>query len=153
MDDELKKELNKIANTIRQLSMDAVQKANSGHPGLPMGCAEFAAFMWGVHMRYNPKNPKWLGRDRFFLSAGHGSLMLYSCFHLSGYNLSLDEIKQFRQLHSKTPGHPEYGMTEGIEATTGPLGQGVANASNDYPYPQAVASPRRIRLSRAGSEA
>jgi transketolase len=128
MNDDVKKELEKVANTIRQLSMDAVQKANSGHPGLPMGCAEFAAFMWGVHMRYNPSNPRWLGRDRFFLSAGHGSMLLYSVLHLSGYELSLDELKHFRQLHSKTPGHPEYGMTPGIEATTGPLGQGVANA-------------------------
>lgn len=128
MDEDLKKQLAKIALTIRELSMEAVEKANSGHPGLPMGCAEFAAYMWGVEMRYNPKNPKWLGRDRFILSAGHGSMLLYSCLHLSGYNLSMDEIKRFRQLHSKTPGHPEYHITEGVEATTGPLGQGVANA-------------------------
>lgn len=128
MDQDLKKQLSKIANTIRILSMDAVQKANSGHPGLPMGCAELGAFLWGVHMRYNPKNPKWLGRDRFILSAGHGSMLLYSLLHLSGYNLSLDDIKHFRQIHSKTPGHPEYHITEGVEATTGPLGQGVGNA-------------------------
>ena len=128
MDSDLKKQLEKIANTIRQLSMEAVQKANSGHPGLPMGCAEFAAFLWGTHLRHNPKNPKWLGRDRFVLSAGHGSMLLYSMLHLSGYNLSIDDIKSFRQLHSKTPGHPEYHLTEGIEATTGPLGQGVGNA-------------------------
>ncbi|NGX59626.1 MAG: Transketolase [Chlamydiae bacterium] len=128
MDNDLKKQLEKIANTIRQLSMEAVQKANSGHPGLPMGCAEFAAFLWGTHLRHNPKNPKWLGRDRFILSAGHGSMLLYSMLHLSGYNLSLDDIKAFRQLHSKTPGHPEYRHTEGVEATTGPLGQGVGNA-------------------------
>lgn len=128
MDEELKKQLSKIANTIRQLSMEAVQKANSGHPGLPMGCAELGAYLWGVQMRYNPKNPKWLNRDRFVLSAGHGSMLLYSCLHLSGYNLSLDDIKNFRQLHSKTPGHPESHLTEGVEATTGPLGQGVGNA-------------------------
>lgn len=128
MDRELKKQLEKIANTIRQLSMEAVQKANSGHPGLPMGCAEFAAYLWGCQLRHNPKNPKWLGRDRFILSAGHGSMLLYSMLHLSGYDLSIDDIKHFRQLHSKTPGHPEYHITEGVEATTGPLGQGIANA-------------------------
>nr|NGX37984.1 Transketolase [Chlamydiota bacterium] len=128
MDNDVKKQLEKIANTIRQLSMEAVQKANSGHPGLPMGCAEFAAFLWGTHLRHNPKNPKWLGRDRFILSAGHGSMLLYSMLHLSGYNLTIDDIKAFRQLHSKTPGHPEYHMTEGVEATTGPLGQGISNA-------------------------
>ncbi|HSX04386.1 MAG TPA: transketolase [Rhabdochlamydiaceae bacterium] len=128
MDDELKKQLGKIANTIRQLSIDAVEKADSGHPGLPMGCAEFGAFLWGTFLKYNPKNPKWLGRDRFVLSAGHGSMLLYSCLHLSGYPLTLDDVKKFRQLHSKTPGHPEYHITEGVEATTGPLGQGIANA-------------------------
>jgi transketolase len=128
MDAELKKQLGKIANTVRELSMEAVQKANSGHPGLPMGCAEFGAYLYGVLMRHNPKNPKWLGRDRFILSAGHGCMLLYSLLHLSGFNLSLDDIKSFRQLHSKTPGHPELHMTEGVEATTGPLGQGVANA-------------------------
>ncbi len=128
MEEELKKQLSRIANTIRQLSIDAVEKANSGHPGLPMGCAEFGAFLWGTFLRYNPKNPKWLGRDRFILSAGHGCMLLYSCLHLSGYPLTLDDIKHFRQLHSKTPGHPEYHITEGVEATTGPLGQGVANA-------------------------
>ncbi len=128
MDAELKKHLSKIAGTIRGLSMDAVEKANSGHPGLPMGCAEFGAYLYGVLLRHNPKNPKWLNRDRFVLSAGHGSMLLYSCLHLSGFNLSLDEIKRFRQLHSKTPGHPELHVTEGVEATTGPLGQGVANA-------------------------
>ncbi len=128
MDDDIKKQLGKIANTIRQLSMEAVQKANSGHPGLPMGCAEFAAYFWGTQLRHSPKNPKWLGRDRFILSAGHGSMLLYSMLHLSGYNLTMDDLKSFRQLHSKTPGHPEYHITEGVEATTGPLGQGVANA-------------------------
>lgn len=128
MDDDLKKQLGRIANAIRTLSMDAVQKANSGHPGMPMGCAELGAFLYGVLLRHNPKNSKWLNRDRLVLSAGHGSMWLYSCLHLSGFKLSLDEIKRFRQLHSKTPGHPEYGMTDGVEATTGPLGQGVGNA-------------------------
>jgi len=128
MDVELKKQLSKIANTVRELSMEAVQKANSGHPGLPMGCAEFGAFLYGCILQHNPKNPKWLNRDRFVLSAGHGSMWLYSLLHLSGFNLSMDEIKQFRQIHSKTPGHPEFHITEGVEATTGPLGQGVGNA-------------------------
>ena len=128
MDSELKKNLGKIAGTIRGLSMEAVQKANSGHPGLPMGCAEFGAYLYGVLLRHNPKNSKWLNRDRFVLSAGHGSMLLYSCLHLAGFNLSMDELKRFRQIHSLTPGHPEYGMTEGVESTTGPLGQGVANA-------------------------
>jgi transketolase len=128
MDAELKKQLNKTANVIRELSMEAVQKANSGHPGLPMGCAEFGAFLYGVLLRHNPKNPKWLNRDRFVLSAGHGSMFLYSLLHLAGFGLSMDEIKRFRQLHSKTPGHPEYHITTGVEATTGPLGQGVGNA-------------------------
>ncbi len=128
MDSDEKKILQKVANTVRILSMDAVQKANSGHPGLPLGCAEFGAYLWGKAMRYNPKNPKWAARDRFLLSAGHGCMLQYSLLHLSGYDLSLEDIKNFRQLHSKTPGHPEYGHTAGIEATTGPLGQGVANA-------------------------
>ena len=128
MDTELKKELGKIANTIRELSMEAVQKANSGHPGLPMGCAEFGAYLYGCVLQHNPKDPQWLNRDRFVLSAGHGSMLLYSCLHLSGFDLSMDEIKRFRQIHSITPGHPEYRMTPGVEATTGPFGQGVANA-------------------------
>ncbi len=128
MDIELKKQLEKIANTIRELSMEAVQKANSGHPGLPMGCAEFGAYLYGCLLRHNPKDLRWLNRDRFVLSAGHGSMLLYSCLHLSGYPLSLDDIRQFRQLHSITPGHPELHITEGVEATTGPLGQGVGNA-------------------------
>lgn len=123
-----KEMLGKIANTIRQLSIDAVQKADSGHPGLPMGCAEIGAYLYGIAMRYNPKNPHWLNRDRFVLSAGHGSMLLYSCLHLAGFPLSLEEIKQFRQLHSKTPGHPESRDTEGVETTTGPLGQGLGNA-------------------------
>ncbi|MFY7842609.1 MAG: transketolase [Rhabdochlamydiaceae bacterium] len=128
MDVDLKKNLSKVANTIRQLSIEAVQKANSGHPGLPMGCAEFGAYLYGHLLRHNPKNPNWLNRDRFVLSAGHGSMFLYSCLFLAGFDLSLEDIKNFRQLHSKTPGHPEYGMTAGVEATTGPLGQGVGNA-------------------------
>lgn len=128
MEADLKKTLSKIANTVRSLSMEAVQKANSGHPGLPMGCAEFGAFLYGSLLRHNPKNPKWLNRDRVVLSAGHGSVWLYSLLHLSGFGLSLDDIKSFRQLHSKTPGHPEYHITDGVEATTGPLGQGVGNA-------------------------
>ncbi len=128
MDTDLKKQLQKIANTIRELSIEAVQKANSGHPGLPMGCAEFGAYLYGCVLRHNPKDPKWPNRDRFVLSAGHGSMLLYSCLHLAGFKLSIDDIKRFRQLHSKTPGHPELHMTEGVEATTGPLGQGVGNA-------------------------
>jgi transketolase len=128
MSPELLKHLEDVAKSVKILSMDAVQKANSGHPGLPMGCAEFGAMMYGHVLNHNPKNPKWLNRDRFILSAGHGSMFLYSLLHLSGFNLSLDEIKNFRQLHSKTPGHPEYHITPGVEATTGPLGQGVGNS-------------------------
>lgn len=128
LDPDLKQVLEKIANTIRGLSMDAVQKADSGHPGLPMGCAEIGACLYGLIMKYNPKDPKWPNRDRFILSAGHGSMLLYSLLHLSGYNLSLEDLKNFRQLHSKTPGHPESLDTEGVETTTGPLGQGFGNA-------------------------
>lgn len=126
--DDLKQTLGKVANIIRGLSMDAVQKADSGHPGLPMGCAEIGAYLYGYALNYNPKNPLWLNRDRFILSAGHGSMLLYSCLHLSGYDLSLEDIKKFRQLHSKTPGHPESLDTPGVETTTGPLGQGFGNA-------------------------
>src|SRR6185503_2871250 len=115
-------------NTIRFLSADAVQQANSGHPGLPMGAASMAFTLWTRHLRHNPRNPKWPGRDRFILSGGHGSMLLYSLLHLTGYDLSLDELKNFRQWESKTPGHPECFMTPGVEATTGPLGQGAANA-------------------------
>jgi len=128
MDNDLKKQLSRIAMTIRGLSMDGVQKANSGHPGMPMGCAEIGAYLYGDLLKHNPKNPKWMNRDRVVLSAGHGSMWLYSCLHLAGFALSMDELKKFRQLHSHTPGHPEYGHTAGVEATTGPLGQGIANA-------------------------
>ena len=114
-------------NTLRFLSADMVQQANSGHPGLPMGCAAIAYTIWTRHLRHNPKNPGWFNRDRFILSGGHGSALLYSLLHLTGYNLSLDELKNFRQWGSKTPGHPEYGLTPGVEVTTGPLGQGFTN--------------------------
>jgi transketolase len=128
MDNDLKKQIKKIANTIRQLSMEAIQKAHSGHPGMPLGCAEIGAYLYGIALRHNPENTTWLNRDRFILSAGHGSMFLYSCLHLSGFDLSLEQIKLFRQLHSHTPGHPEYGETPGVELTTGPLGQGIGNA-------------------------
>ncbi|MDH3587883.1 MAG: transketolase [Gammaproteobacteria bacterium] len=117
-----------LANAIRALSMDAVQRANSGHPGMPMGMADIAEVLWNDFLRFNPRNPDWHNRDRFVLSNGHGSMLLYSVLHLSGYRLSLEDLKSFRQLGSKTPGHPEYGMTPGVETTTGPLGQGLANA-------------------------
>ncbi len=117
-----------LANAIRALAMDAVQKANSGHPGMPMGMADIAVALWHHHLRHNPANPKWPNRDRFVLSNGHGSMLLYALLHLTGYDLTIDDLKQFRQLHSKTPGHPEYGYAPGIETTTGPLGQGLANA-------------------------
>ena len=117
-----------LANAIRALAMDAVQKANSGHPGMPMGMAEIAEVLWSHHLRHNPVNPKWADRDRFVLSNGHGSMLLYALLHLTGYALPMDEIKRFRQLHSMTPGHPELGMTPGVETTTGPLGQGISNA-------------------------
>lgn len=117
-----------LANAIRALAMDAVERAKSGHPGAPMGMAEIAEVLWNHHLRHNPANPKWPDRDRFVLSNGHGSMLLYALLHLTGYDLSIEDIKQFRQLHSKTPGHPEYGYTPGVETTTGPLGQGIANA-------------------------
>lgn len=117
-----------LANAIRALSMDAVQKANSGHPGMPMGMADIAEVLWNDYLRHNPANPHWDNRDRFILSNGHGSMLHYALLHLSGYDLPIEELKQFRQMHSKTPGHPEYGYTPGIETTTGPLGQGITNA-------------------------
>jgi transketolase len=118
----------RLANAIRALSMDAVQQANSGHPGAPMGMADIAEVLWNDYLQHNPENPEWADRDRFVLSNGHGSMLLYSLLHLSGYDLSIDDLKNFRQMHSKTPGHPEYGYAPGIETTTGPLGQGLANA-------------------------
>src|SRR5882724_4126442 len=117
-----------LTNAIRALAMDAVQAANSGHPGMPMGMAEIALALWGRHLRHNPANPQWPDRDRFVLSNGHGSMLLYALLHLTGYDLSMDELRRFRQLHSKTPGHPEYGLAPGVETTTGPLGQGLANS-------------------------
>ncbi len=117
-----------MANAIRALAMDAVQQANSGHPGAPMGMAEMAVALWGRHLRHNPGNPQWANRDRFVLSNGHASMLLYALLHLTGYDLPMSELRNFRQLHSKTPGHPEHGLTPGVETTTGPLGQGIANA-------------------------
>lgn len=134
-----------IANTLRTLSIDQVESANSGHPGLPLGAADFCAVLWSKFLKFNPKDPNWLNRDRFILSAGHGSALLYSLLHLFGYNLSLDELKRFRQWESKTPGHPEFGMTEGVEATTGPLGQGTANAVG-------VALSAKLLAARYGEE-
>jgi len=119
----------RMANTLRMLAVDAVEKANSGHPGLPMGMAEIACVLWTRHLKHNPVNPQWFDRDRFVLSNGHGSMLLYALLHLTGYDLAIDELKRFRQLHSKTPGHPEVGVTPGVETTTGPLGQGLANAT------------------------
>ncbi|HEY6924513.1 MAG TPA: transketolase [Steroidobacteraceae bacterium] len=117
-----------VINVLRVLAMDAVQRASSGHPGMPMGMAEIAEVLWRHHLRHNPANPRWENRDRFILSNGHGSMLLYALLHLSGYDLPIEELKQFRQLHSRTPGHPEYGATPGVETTTGPLGQGICNA-------------------------
>ena len=117
-----------LANVIRALAMDGVQAANSGHPGMPMGMAEIAVALWKRNLKHNPGNPAWANRDRFLLSNGHGSMLQYALLHLTGYDLPMAELKRFRQLHSKTPGHPEVGVTPGIEGTTGPLGQGVSNA-------------------------
>ncbi|MEI7447255.1 MAG: thiamine pyrophosphate-dependent enzyme, partial [Burkholderiales bacterium] len=117
-----------MAAAIRALAMDAVELANSGHPGMPMGMADIAVALWGRHLKHNPAKPTWFDRDRFVLSNGHGSMLLYALLHLTGYDLSIDELRAFRKLHSKTPGHPEVGITPGVETTTGPLGQGLANA-------------------------
>ena len=117
-----------MANAIRALAMDAVQQANSGHPGMPMGMADMAVALWRDHLRHNPTDPAWPDRDRFVVSNGHGSMLLYALLHLSGYDLPMSELRQFRQLHSKTPGHPEVDITPGVETTTGPLGQGISNA-------------------------
>jgi len=117
-----------MANAIRALAMDAVQQANSGHPGAPMGMADIAVALWGNHLKHNPQDPHWFDRDRFVLSNGHGSMLIYALLHLTGYDLPMSELRNFRQLHSKTPGHPEVGITPGVETTTGPLGQGVTNA-------------------------
>ncbi|HEY9279969.1 MAG TPA: 1-deoxy-D-xylulose-5-phosphate synthase N-terminal domain-containing protein, partial [Eoetvoesiella sp.] len=117
-----------LANAIRALAMDAVQQANSGHPGAPMGMADIAEALWTRHLRHNPADPAWANRDRFVLSNGHGSMLIYALLHLTGYDLPLEELKNFRQLHSRTPGHPEVGITAGVETTTGPLGQGLSNA-------------------------
>ena len=116
------------ANALRILAADAVQQANSGHPGMPMGMAEIAEVLWRRHLNHNASNPNWFNRDRFVLSNGHGSMLIYSLLHLSGYDLTIQDLKDFRQLHSKTAGHPEYGVTPGVETTTGPLGQGISNA-------------------------
>lgn len=120
--------LQKIADTVRALSADAVEYAGSGHAGMPLGCAEIGAYLFAEEMKYNPEAPDWFNRDRLILSAGHGSIWLYSLLHLSGYDLSLEDLKKYRKFHSKTPGHPEYGLTPGVEMTTGPLGQGLAHA-------------------------
>src|ERR1700733_3607386 len=117
----------RLANAIRVLAIDAVEAATCGHPGMPMGMADLAESLWGHFLKFNPANPHWADRDRFVLSNGHGSMLQYAVLHLAGYDLPLDEIRQFRQLHSKTPGHPEYGVTPGVETTTGPLGQGLTN--------------------------
>ncbi|HCL6548328.1 TPA: transketolase, partial [Klebsiella oxytoca] len=117
-----------LANALRMLSIDGVQKSNSGHPGAPMGMADIAEVLWRDFLNHNPQNPSWADRDRFVLSNGHGSMLIYSLLHLTGYDVSLNDLQSFRQLHSRTPGHPEVGYTAGVETTTGPLGQGIANA-------------------------
>ena len=117
-----------LANAIRALSMDAIQKAKSGHPGVPLGMADIAEVLWRGFLKHDPKQPKWYDRARFVLSNGHGSMLLYSLLHLTGYDMSMEDLKNFRQLPSKTPGHPEYGYADGVETTTGPLGQGITNA-------------------------
>jgi len=133
--------LEKAVNTIRFLAADGVQKANSGHPGMPMGTADMAFVLWTRHLRFDPKEPRWVGRDRFVLSGGHGSMLLYSLLHLAGFDCTLDDLKAFRQLHSRTPGHPEFGLLPGVESTTGPLGQGIGNAVG-FALGQAMLSAR-----------
>ena len=128
MPTESRKFRRRCANALRFLAIDAVQVANSGHPGMPMGMADIAEVLWRRHLKHNPDHPGWVNRDRFVLSNGHGSMLLYALLHLSGYDLPVAELRRFRQLHSKTPGHPEFGVTPGVETTTGPLGQGLANA-------------------------
>lgn len=145
MDKSEKQIFQKIAHTVRALSADAIEQQKSGHPGLPLGAAEIGAYLFAKALRHNPKNPTWVGRDRFVLSAGHGSMFLYSLLHLSGYGLSLDDIKNFRQLHSKTPGHPEYGEAPGVETTTGPLGQGIAAGAG-------MAIAQKLLAARFGEE-
>jgi len=145
MDSFEKKILQKVAHTVRALSADAIEKQKSGHPGLPLGAAEIGSFLFAKVLRHNPRNPNWVGRDRFILSAGHGSMLLYSLLHLCGYDLSIDDIKNFRQLGSSTPGHPEYGETPGVETTTGPLGQGVAAATG-------MAIAQKLLAARFGNE-
>src|SRR5256714_11980789 len=135
--------LKKAIDTIRFLAVDAVENANSGHPGLPMGAAPMAHVLWTRHLRFNPKDPRWPNRDRFILSAGHGSMLLYALLHLAGFDVTLEDLKKFRQLHSKTPGHPEFRATPGVEATTGPLGQGIGNAAG-------MALSQRMLAARAG---
>jgi transketolase len=120
--------LKPVADSLRVLAMDAVQRANSGHPGMPMGMADVAAVLWATRLKFDPQQPQWPDRDRFVLSAGHGSMLLYGLLHLSGYDLPMEELQNFRQWGSHTPGHPEYGDTVGVETTTGPLGQGISNA-------------------------
>jgi transketolase len=120
--------INQCVNAVRLLAVESVEKANSGHPGMPLGCADAAFILWHYFLKFNPKDTNWPGRDIFVLSAGHSSAMLYSLLHLFGYNVTTEDLKNFRQLHSKTPGHPEFGITDGVETSTGPLGQGTANA-------------------------
>ena len=140
-------ENHKLANAIRFLSIDAVQAAKSGHPGMPMGMADIAVSLWKNNLKHNPSNPKWINRDRFVLSNGHGSMLLYSLLHLTGYDLNINDLKDFRKLKSKTPGHPEYGYTPGVETTTGPLGQGLANAVG---MAAQMATRRAMRLATTG---
>ena len=147
-----------MANAIRALAMDAVQAANSGHPGAPMGMADMAVALWGPsangaghsHLSHNPTNPNWLNRDRFVLSNGHGSMLIYALLHLTGYKLPMAELKNFRKLHSKTAGHPEVGITPGVETTTGPLGQGISNAVGMALADMGRMIAKRICFSRAG---